>query len=312
MKISCIIPVFNEEENLDPLYNRLKKTLQSTTYEYEIIFIDDGSADESWDLLKKFSDEDKKVRLIKFTRNYGQTAALQSGFNNSKGDIIVTLDADLQNNPEDVPEIINEIEQKNLDVVSGWRYPRKDSLSRRFVSKVANWIISRICGLKLHDFGCTLKAYRKKYINNLNLYGEMHRFIPAFIKWNGGRVGEIKVSHSPRIHGKSSYGMGRIHRVVLDLITTKFLTTYSTKPIHVFGSTGLLSIFTGILIAVYVAVRKIYLGGEWLSPLFFISVFLLGLGLILIFMGIIAEIAVRIYFSQKGRQPYNIEDESSQ
>ncbi len=309
MKLSVVIPVFNEAENLQPFYKKLKETLSKCSHEYEIIFVDDGSSDNSSEVLKKIASDDQRVLLIKFNRNYGQTQALHAGFQKAKGDIIVTLDADLQNNPEDIQGLIEKLMDTHSDVISGWRYPRKDSISRRIVSAIANCMISKICGLKLHDYGCTLKVYRSKYIKDLKLYGEMHRFIPAFIHWNGGKVIEMKVSHSPRIHGKSSYGMGRIHRVILDLITTKFLTTYSTKPIHVFGTPGLVSIAVAIIMAVYVVIRKVYMGGEWISPLFFVSVFLAGLGLILIFMGIIAEITVRIYFAQKDYLPYKIDEE---
>lgn len=304
MKISVVIPVYNEEENLKPLTKRLKKVLDIQTDDYEIIFIDDGSSDRSFEIISELSEKDNKVKFIKFRRNYGQTAALQAGFKKAAGEIIVTLDADLQNNPEDIPLLVNELKAVDADIVSGWRHPRRDSFCRRFVSVVANYIISKMCGLKLHDFGCTLKAYKGDAVKELNLYGEMHRFIPAFISWNGGKVVEVKVSHSKRIYGKSSYGMERIHRVILDLITTKFLTTYSTKPIYVFGSLGLGSIILGILCAVFVVVRKVYMGGDWLSPLFFISVFLSGLGLIFILMGIIAEISVRIYFSLSDNLPY--------
>lgn len=302
--ISVVIPVYNEEESIKLLYDRLKKVLQEWGDKYEIIFVDDGSPDESCKILEQMAKDDRSIRLIKFNRNYGQTAALQAGFQKVEGDIVVTLDADLQNNPEDIPRLIEELKNTDADLISGWRYPRKDPMLRRLVSRIANSIISKICGLKLHDYGCTLKVYKSRYVKDLNLFGEMHRLIPAFIHWNGGKVTEIKVTHSPRIYGKSAYGMERIHRVILDLVTTKFLTTYSTKPIYVFGSLGLGSIFLGVLAAIYVVIRKIYLGGEWISPLFFISVFLLGLGLILILMGIIAEISVRIYFSQTGNPPY--------
>jgi glycosyltransferase involved in cell wall biosynthesis len=306
MRISVVIPVYNEEKNLKPLYDRLTEVLSGLEEGYEIIFVDDGSADGTGEILEQMRLGDQRITVINFTRNYGQTAALNAGFYRATGEYIITLDADLQNNPEDIPGMLNEINEKNADVVSGWRYPREDSFPRRIVSAAANWIISKMCGLKLHDFGCTLKIYKSKFIKDLKLFGEMHRFIPAFIHWNGGKILEVKVSHSSRIHGKSSYGMDRIYRVVLDLLTTKFLTTYSTKPIHVFGAFGLSSIIGGIAVSLYVITRKIYMGGEWISPLFFIAVFLMGLGLLLVLMGILAEIAVRIYFSISGNTPYKI------
>lgn len=308
MKISAVIPVFNEEKNLNELYQKLTDALSNIQSDYEIIFVDDGSTDRSFEVIGNISSSDNKVSSIKFSRNYGQTAALQAGFQKTVGEIVVTLDADLQNNPENIPDMVEELRNSSADVISGWRYPRQDSLPRKIVSGIANYIISKICGLKLHDYGCTLKVYKSKYIKDLRLFGEMHRFIPAFIYWNGGKVQEMKVKHSPRLSGKSSYGMGRIYRVILDLLTTKFLTTYATKPIHVFGSIGLGSIGLGIIVTIYVIIRKIYMGGEWISPLFFISVFLGGLGLILIFMGIIAEITVRIYFSQSENPPYRIQE----
>ncbi|MFC2061936.1 glycosyltransferase family 2 protein [Elusimicrobiota bacterium] len=309
MNISVVIPVYNEEANIEPLYKRLTGVLEQLQGEYEILVIDDGSKDNTNDILRRLAEKDKKLKVIKFSRNYGQTAALQAGFKTSSGEIIVTMDGDLQNNPEDIPGMLQEMGRGNTDVVSGWRYPRRDSFPRRIVSSIANLMISKICGLKLHDYGCTLKVYRSRHVKDLDLYGEMHRFIPAFINWNGGKVIETKVSHNPRVHGKSSYGMTRIHRVVLDLITTKFLTTYSSKPIHIFGAMGLFSIFLGISTTAYVIIRRVYMQGHWMSPLFFISVFLLGLGLIFILMGIIAEIAVRIYFSFENKVPYKIDNE---
>ncbi|MFC2091599.1 glycosyltransferase family 2 protein [Elusimicrobiota bacterium] len=312
MKVSAIIPVYNEEDNLPQLHERLTSVLKEARYDYEIVFIEDGSSDRSYEVLCELSASDPDLKIVKFTRNYGQTAAMHAGFNAASGDVIVTLDADLQNNPEDIPRMIDIFQKENADVVSGWRSDRKDSLVRIFVSGIANHLISRICGLKLHDYGCTLKIYKAKYIKDLKLYGEMHRFIPAFIHWNGGTVLEMKVSHSHRLKGKSSYGMGRTHRVILDLITTKFLTTYSTKPIHVFGTWGIASIISGIMVFVYVAVRKVYMGGIWISPLFFMSIFFVGFGVIFIFMGIIAEILIRIYFSQGDNLPYRIDDNALQ
>ncbi len=297
MDLSIVIPVYNEEKNIRPLLNEINTSLSETPYKYEIIFIDDGSTDKSFEILDSIKDENNFVQISRFKRNYGQTAALQKGFNLARGELTVTLDGDLQNDPDDIPVMIGWLKESGADVVSGWRHRRKDSFLRKVVSRAASSIISKMVGLKLHDYGCTLKVYKTEFIKGLKLFGEMHRFIPAFVYFNGGDVVEMKVSHRPRKHGKSSYGMGRIHRVILDLITTKFLTTYSTKPIHVFGSLGLSSIALGVLITIFVIIRRIYMGGEWISPLFFIAVFLAGLGLIMILLGIIAEIAVRIYFS---------------
>lgn len=308
MKLSIVIPVYNEEGNIRPLHGRLKTVLTEMKCEYELIFVDDGSTDKSFDIQKSISNENENIILIRFCRNYGQTAAMHAGFQNSKGDIIVTLDADQQNNPEDIPLLVKALIDNNADAVSGWRYNRKDTISRKVMSSAANMIISKICGLKLHDYGCTLKAYKSKCIKDLKLYGEMHRFIPAFIFWNGGKVIELKVTHNPRIHGSSSYGMDRVYRVILDLITTKFLTTYAARPIHIFGLIGILSMIGGACIGGYVFVRKVYLGGQYMSPMFFASVFMIGLGVVLIFMGILAEIIVRIYFSHEEHLPYKIDE----
>ncbi|MBN2406465.1 MAG: glycosyltransferase family 2 protein [Elusimicrobia bacterium] len=304
--ISVVIPVYNEEGNIEELFGRLRTVMEGAGREYEVIIADDGSTDGTGEVLRNLAAVHGNLRVLRFNINYGQTAALSAGFESARGDIIITLDGDLQNNPEDIPALIEKLESEKLDTVCGWRSPRRDSLSRRLVSWAANMIISRICGLKLHDYGCTLKAYRAGNLKDVRLYGEMHRFIPAFIYWGGGRVAEMKVSHSPRTRGRSSYGMNRIFSVILDLITTKFLTTYSTKPIHVFGMLGFISMAAGLLTALYVIVRKYYMGGEWISPLFFIFVFLLGLGLVFILMGILAEISVRIYFAQTRGVPYKV------
>ncbi|MEA3506326.1 MAG: glycosyltransferase family 2 protein [Elusimicrobiota bacterium] len=299
MDISVVIPVYNEAENLPVLLNEINNSLSASSYDYEIIFIDDGSTDGSSKKLDELKKKENRVNVFHFKRNCGQTAALQKGFDMACGKLTVTLDGDLQNNPADIPAMIELLKDKGADVVSGWRHRRKDSFARRIVSRTANSLISKIVGLKLHDYGCTLKVYRTGFVKDLKLFGEMHRFIPAFVHFNGGDILEMKVSHRRRSRGKSSYGMGRIHRVILDLITAKFLTAYATKPIHVFGSLGLASIALGIISAVFVIIRRLYMGGEWISPLFFIAVFLLGIGLIMILLGIIAEIAVRIYFSHE-------------
>jgi glycosyltransferase involved in cell wall biosynthesis len=297
MDLSIVIPVYNEAQNITPLFDNIKTALNEGSYSYEVIFINDGSSDGTFDILTDLENKDNSLKIFHFKRNCGQTAALQKGFNMAEGDLTVTMDGDLQNDPKDIPAMADRLKESGADVVSGWRHRRKDSFPRKIVSKIANLIISKMVGLKLHDYGCTLKVYRTKFIKDLKLFGEMHRFIPAFVYFNGGDVVEMKVSHHSRKHGKSSYGMDRIHRVVLDLITTKFLTTYSTKPIHVFGSLGLGSMLLGLFITAFVIVRRIYMGGEWISPLFFIAVLLAGLGLIMILLGIIAEISVRIYFA---------------
>ncbi|MFC2048927.1 glycosyltransferase family 2 protein [Elusimicrobiota bacterium] len=308
LKLSAVLPVYNEEDNLPILLNSLIDVLENLKCsDYQIVLVDDGSTDKSRSIMEEFEKNNEKTILIKFRRNYGQTAALHAGIDNADGDLIVTLDSDIQNDPSDIRPMLELMEATGADVISGWRYPRIDPFPRRIVSIFANIIISKICKLKLHDYGCTLKLYKTKIIKELNLFGEMHRFIPAFISWNGGIVKEIKVKHNPRTSGKTSYGMDRIHRVILDLITTKLITEYLTKPNHVFGSFGLINIILGLACGVYVVLRRGFMGGEWLSPLFFLSVFLFGLGVIMIMLGIIAEIAVRIYFSRVDKKPYMLD-----
>ncbi|RTZ61357.1 MAG: glycosyltransferase, partial [Gammaproteobacteria bacterium] len=237
--ISVVIPVYNEEENLKPLYGELKEVLKSLPYEYEIIFVDDGSTDGSYEILKKLALEDKKVKVIRFRRNYGQTAAMYAGFQYAQGDVIITMDGDLQNDPHDIPKLLEKINE-GYDIVSGWRKNRKDPfLTRILPSKIANWIISKVTGVHLHDYGCTLKAYRKEVAKNFRLYGDMHRFLPAVAKSFGAKITEIVVNHRPRIHGRSKYGIGRTVRVILDIFLVKFLNDYLNKPMYVFGSTGL-------------------------------------------------------------------------
>ena len=229
--LSVIIPIFNEEGNIESLYKNLKSVLDGLKKDSEIIFIEDGSTDRSFDILDKISIGDSQVRVIRFKRNFGQTAAMAAGFDHARGEVIIAMDGDLQNDPKDIPQLLQKMET-GYDIVSGWRRKRKDPLfTRRIPSMVANWFISKLTGVKLKDYGCTLKAYRKEIVNHINLYGEMHRFIPALASWAGAKVAEIEVNHHPRRKGSSKYGTTRILKVVLDLITVKFLLTFSTRPI---------------------------------------------------------------------------------
>ena len=244
-KVSVIIPLFEEEENINPLYSQLKSTLDDLNKPYEIIFIDDGSKDNSFKVLKVLTQQDKAVKVLKFARNYGQTAALAAGFNHAQGDIFITMDADLQNDPQDIPYLLEKMQQ-GYDIVSGWRKKREDPLfTKKVPSWIANGLISLITGVHLHDYGCTLKAYKKEAVKNINLYGEMHRFLPALASWNGVSIAEMPVKHQTRRHGKTKYGLSRISEVILDLITVKFLLSFSTKPIQLFGGWGFLSLFFG-------------------------------------------------------------------
>ncbi|MEW6214401.1 MAG: glycosyltransferase family 2 protein, partial [Nitrospirota bacterium] len=244
MTLSVVIPLYNEEENVQILYEKLRETLDPLRKEYEILFVDDGSTDRTFSILEGIQAKDKGVVVLSLRRNFGQTAAFAAGFDFARGDVIVTMDGDLQNDPADIPKLLELI--KDNDLVSGWRKKRKDPFfRRRLPSTIANWLISNVTGVKLHDYGCSLKAYRRDVIKNLKLYGEMHRFIPAVASWYGVRVAEVETVHHPRLRGRSKYGISRTIKVVLDLITVKFLQSFSTKPIQFFGPVGVISGFLG-------------------------------------------------------------------
>ncbi len=302
--VSIVIPLYNEEGNVKPLYSSLKDVMGSVGKPYEIIFVDDGSDDGTLKLLEDIQKQDESVVVLSFRRNFGQTAALVAGFDHSRGDIIVTMDGDLQNDPGDIPGLLEMLDE--YDVVSGWRVNRKDPfLKRRLPSMIANWIISLVTGLKLHDYGCTLKAYRREIIENVRLYGEMHRFIPVVAKWAGARVGEIKTVHHPRRFGRSKYGMYRTVKVVLDLITIRFLQSFSTRPLHAFGVIGLISGGMGFLISLYLSFQKLIMGYDIGGrPLLLLGVLLIILGVQFIAMGLLGEILVRIYHESQGKPIY--------
>lgn len=302
--ISVVIPVYNEEENVARLHSVLKEVMDGTGLTYEIIFVDDGSRDSTGEILEKLQRDDPRLVVISLRRNFGQTAAISAGFDHSRGGVIVTLDGDMQNDPKDIPRLWHEIQE--CDVVSGWRAERKDPfLSRRVPSAIANWLISWVTGVKLHDYGCTLKAYRKEVVDNIRLYGEMHRFIPAIASWMGVRIKELKVAHHPRRFGRSKYGLGRTVRVLLDLLTVKFLLGYSTKPVQVFGPMGLLVGGAGFLISLYLTLLKIITGAEIGGrPLLLLAVLFIILGGQLILMGLLAEMLVRVYFESQGKSTY--------
>lgn len=306
MKISVVVPIYNEEENIDELYARLKTVLDTLPHEYEMIFVDDGSTDATPSLLEKIRSSDGRVLVINFRRNFGQTAAFAAGFDYASGEVIITMDGDLQNDPDDIPKLIGMLEDN--DIVSGWRRRRQDPfISRRLPSMIANWIISRVTGVTLHDYGCSLKAYRSNVVKNIRLYGEMHRFIPAVAKWYGVRVAEVETLHHPRLRGKSKYGISRTIRVILDLITVKFLLSFSTKPLQFFGPVGLLSSAAGFFISLYLTVEKIFsgrdIGGR---PLLLLGVLLIIVGVQFIGMGLLGEMMVRIYHETQKKPIYAI------
>lgn len=311
--VSIVLPVYNEEKSLKELHSKLTDALTKLGCEYEIIAIDDGSTDSSFKVLKELSQSDPKLKAIKFRRNFGQTAALSAGFHHAKGDVIITMDSDLQNDPADIPRLLEKINE-GYDVVSGWRAERKDKfISRRIPSILANKLIVKMTGVNIHDFGCTLKAYRKDVVDNINLYGEMHRFIPALAKWVGAEITEIKVQHHARKHGKSNYGISRTTRVFLDLMTVKFLLSYSTKPMRPFGIMGLGSGFLGFLICLYLSIGKIFFPSEATSltrrmPMLLLGILLILVGIQFLTMGLLAEIMIRTYYESQSKPIYYIKE----
>jgi glycosyltransferase involved in cell wall biosynthesis len=305
MKISVIIPVYNEEKNIPQLYEELVK---AGLREKEIIFVDDGSTDGSRAVIRELANKDKSVALISLNKNYGQTLALAAGIKLSTGPVIVTMDADLQNDPADIPRLTALIGDE-YDVVSGWRKERKDpALSKIIPSRIANFLISLITGVRLHDFGCTLKAYKREYVDHLSIHGEMHRFLPAYCSWQGAKITELAVNHRPRVHGESKYGINRTFKVILDLMVVKFVLSYLSKPIYVFGGIALLAFLAGTVVNIFVAARRVFEQGEWLSPLFFVGILLWSVSVICFLMGILAEIIVRLYYETRQYDVYRIRE----
>lgn len=317
--LSVVVPVFNEEDNVPILCERLHAALSRLGRSYEVVLVDDGSSDNSWQQLLEARKKYPFFKLVRFRRNFGQTAAMSAGFAEAQGDIIVTLDADLQNDPNDIPKLL-EVTDRGADVVSGWRRHRKDPfLSRLLPSRIANALISKITGVHLHDYGCTLKAYRKEVIKNLRLYGEMHRFIPALASWVGANIAEVEVTHWPRQRGKSKYGISRTFRVILDLMTVKFLLRYSSHPIQIFGKIATIFGVPGILMMLFmIAAHILYnCGVESLAgavevvkrPFWVITPFMLILFCMqFISMGLLAEIQIRTYHESQNKPPYVIRE----
>ncbi len=309
IQLSVIIPVFNEEGNIEPLYREIRGALDGLGVEYEILAIDDGSTDDSFTLLKRVHEEDPRVRVIRFRRNFGQTAAFAAGFDAAQGEIVVTLDADLQNDPADIPPLLAKMEE-GYDVVSGWRVERHDPfLTRRFPSIVANWLISEITGVRLHDYGCSLKAYRREVVKNIRLYGELHRFIPALASWMGVQVTEIPVNHRARGFGRTKYGLSRSIRVLLDLLTVRFLLSYSTRPIQIFGLLGFLSFLIGGALLAYLGFVRVVLQQPIADrPLVLLAILLTMVGVQLVTMGLLGELVVRTYHESQGKPIYAVRE----
>jgi glycosyltransferase involved in cell wall biosynthesis len=305
MELSVVIPVYNEEENIDPLMRELEGVLSPLGKTYEIVAVDDGSKDGTFPALRKMRCMLPILKVVRLKRNFGQTAALAAGLAYADGKIVVLMDGDGQNDPADIPVLIKLLDEGN-DLVAGWRYNRHDALfSRRLPSMIANCLISWATSVKLHDYGCTLKAMRKEVAKNLRLYGEMHRFIPAIAYERGAQIAEVKVNHRPRLRGQSKYGISRTLRVILDLLTVKFLSSYSTRPAHVFGLMGVISGLTGFAFAFYLSVEKlVYKHNIGNRPLLLLAILLIFIGFQFVTMGLLAEMLARTYHESQDRPVY--------
>ncbi len=309
--VSVIIPVYNEEENVPLLHQRIHNVLRAqTTYSYETVYVDDGSSDGTYPQLRLLAEKDSNVTIVRLRRNFGQTAGIAAGVAHSRGDILVFMDGDLQNDPVDIPRLLAKLEE-GYDVVSGWRKDRKDAtLSRKIPSQIANRLISKVTGVYLHDYGCTLKVYRRAVFRHVRLYGEMHRFMPAYTALAGAAIAEIEVIHHPRQFGRSKYGISRTFRVILDLITFKFLGSYGTRPFHAFGAPGLFSFVVGTLTALGWLVRRILPPHVRVhrNPLLQISLLFYGFGLQCFMVGLLAEMLMRTYHEAQGKSIYVVRD----
>jgi glycosyltransferase involved in cell wall biosynthesis len=308
-RLSVIVLVYNEVESIPPLHDELMGVLEALDFSFEVVYIDDGSRDGSSEQLGQLAVRDGRVRVVSFRRNFGQTAAVQAGIDNSRGDILVFMDGDMQNDPHDIPRLLEKIDE-GYDVVSGWRKDRHDDATRVMPSKIANWIIARVTGVRLNDFGCTLKAYRREVIQDVKLYGEMHRFIPVYASWVGARITEITVNHRPRTFGNSKYSLSRTSRVLLDLMTVKLLGSYSTKPIYFFGFAAFGLWALSVVFAAIVIMQKLLPPYQYAhdNPLLLLAVFLAIVGVQFILMGLLAELSIRTYHESQGKSTYVIRE----
>lgn len=307
--LSVVIPVYNEKQNISYLYEKLNSVLPGIGRKYEVILIDDGSMDGTFKELLSIHEQNDNYKIIRFRKNFGQTPAMSAGFDYANGEVIITLDADLQNDPKDIPALLEKIDE-GYDVVSGWRINRQDkAISRKLPSKIANWLIARLTGIKIHDYGCTLKAYRSDVVKNIELYGEMHRYIPAVASWMGISVAEVPVHHHSRKFGKSKYGISRTIRVILDIIILKYLLSYSQRPIQIFGLMGLITGLIGCIVTIYLIIMRLFFNVPLSSrPLFTLSIFMIFIGLQLITMGILGELIMRTYHEASGKPTYAIRE----
>jgi glycosyltransferase involved in cell wall biosynthesis len=308
--LSIVVPIHNEEPSILPLYDRLTLVMEKVRRPYEIIFIDDASTDRSFDLLANLVETDARLKVIRLRRNFGQTAALSAGFDEAAGAVIVSMDGDLQHAPEDIPALLKKIDE-GFDIASGWRKERVDNaVTRKFPSRVANWLMAKASGVELHDFGTTFKAYRSEILKDINLYGQLHRFIPALASFYGARIAEVPIKNIVRPAGESHYGLSRTFAVLFDIITIKFLLTYFTRPMHFFGKLGLIGWVSGSLIMGYLAVYKL-LGGELVAdhgPLMIGGAMLLIVGIMMFCTGLLGEVMIRTYFESQGRRIYAVRE----
>jgi len=314
VRYSIVVPFFNEQENIPPLYMKLTEVMDAIGEPYEFVFVDDGSRDESYKLLAEIYEHDRRVNVVRLRRNFGQTAALKAGFDFAQGEVIISMDGDLQHDPEEIPRFLEKIEE-GFDLVSGWRYARKDHwLMRQLPSRTANWMMSKLSGVDLHDFGTTFKAYRREIIQEIQLYGELHRFIPALASTSGARIAEVPIENPERKSGKSNYGIGRTVRVFLDLLMVKFLLDYSTRPLQFFGLLGIGGTGIGVLLGALLLLDKLYYHTHIMSqhgPLMLLAVALFVSGIQFISIGLLGEIMARTYYESQNKAIYALREVKS-
>lgn len=304
--LSVVVPVFNEAQNVAVLHRELKAALDSLKRSYEAVFVDDGSTDGTFKALEAIHKSDQRVKVVKLQRNFGQTTALSAGFANASGDIIITMDGDLQNDPKDIPALLNKVDE-GFDVVSGWRHKRKDPFFTKVVpSLISNSLAKMLTGVNIHDYGCSLKAYTKRALHGVKLYGEMHRYIPAIVAMNGFSVGEVKVNHRSRSFGKSKYNFTRLVKGMLDLLYIKFWSTYGTRPLHLFGLLGIFQYFLAVIIFVEQVIKAFIIKALNIGPLLLLAVLLVIMGTLFILFGFLGEIMIRTYYASAG-EPYVVE-----
>lgn len=310
--VSLVMPVYNEEDNIAPLYEEIRTALGDLSLSYDIVYVDDGSTDATYARIQDLHEKDARVQALRFRRNFGQTAALNAGFAKAQGDVVVVLDGDLQNDPADIPRLLEKLEDDDLDVVSGWRHPRRDPLfGKRLPSAVSNWLARALTGVAIHDSGCSLKAYRRESLEGLELYGEMHRYIPALLAIQGYRIGEVPVNHRRRSHGKTKYGVSRFLHGLLDLLYVKYWQDYATRPLHFFGLLGVLQLFLAGIIGMHKIIwqRIVLLVPLELGPLLLLFLLFSMNGILFIMLGFLGEIMVRSYYAREGRSSYTIREE---